>query len=158
MLKSPAIHQTPLYRAKAAYRNMKIRCLNANGKNPAYANVELRMTMEEWLEWALPKYESLLKDNDQITLNASRFGDQGHYEIGNIEIITQDKNRKNMKTHVEMIPLICPYCKGSFEKPKRYVKSKIKNGHRIFCSRRCSGISSNVKKREKDQNNTPSQS
>ena len=47
--KSPPIHRTPLYRAKAAYCNMIARCENVNGKNPAYANVKLRMTLDEIL-------------------------------------------------------------------------------------------------------------
>lgn len=31
--KSPQIHRTPLYRAKASYSGMKARCLNVNGKD-----------------------------------------------------------------------------------------------------------------------------
>ena len=49
---SPKIHRTPEYRAKAAYANMKRRCLNACGTEASYKNVELRITKEEWLKWA----------------------------------------------------------------------------------------------------------
>jgi hypothetical protein len=49
--KSPPIHRTPLYRAKAAYYGMLARCENKNGKSPSYVNVQLKMTWEEWLEW-----------------------------------------------------------------------------------------------------------
>lgn len=56
--KSPEIHRTPIYRAKAAYSNMKRRC----GTEDAYKNVELRMSKKEWLAWALPEYQAFQKN------------------------------------------------------------------------------------------------
>lgn len=94
--KSPAIHRTPLYRAKAAYCGMLARCGNRNGKNPAYASVELRMTKAEWLAWAVPQYEAFLSACPNETPNASRRNDCGHYEIGNIEIVSLSENRSVM--------------------------------------------------------------
>lgn len=91
--KSPTIHQTPLYRATAAYSGMKARCLNANGKNPTYAVVELKMTLEQWLEWAVPRYERFIADRPGVSPSAARKGDAGHYEIGNVEIISNIENR-----------------------------------------------------------------
>lgn len=91
--KSPTIHQTPLYRATASYSGMKIRCLNANGKHPTYADVELRMTLEAWLEWAVPRYEKFIAEHPGVSPSAARKGDAGHYEIGNIEIISNIENR-----------------------------------------------------------------
>jgi len=90
--KSPEIHRTPLYRAKAAYYGMLKRCLNKDGKNPSYANVELRMTWDEWLKWAIPEYEKFQKENPDVTPNAARIGDSGHYELGNIRIVSQMQN------------------------------------------------------------------
>lgn len=97
MFKSPAIHRTPLYRARSAYRDMKRRCGNANGKNPAYAGVELRMTMDEWLAWAVPEYGRFNQDHPNESPNASRRGDAGHYEIGNIEVIPRKDNLAEQK-------------------------------------------------------------
>lgn len=90
--KSPAIHRTPLYRAKAAYNGMLARCLNKNGKNPTYANVEIRMSLSEWLAWAIPEYTKFLAEHPNEKPNAARVGDKGHYEIGNIRIITMTQN------------------------------------------------------------------
>ena len=92
--KSPRIHQTPLYRANAAYRNMKRRCAggNAQDENLSYAGVELKMTMEQWITWALPQYVSFIGQP-----SVSRIGDVGHYEIGNVEIISVQENRNRMK-------------------------------------------------------------
>lgn len=96
-MKSPPIHRTPLYRAKAAYRNMQRRCLNADGNNPAYKNVELRMTLREWLEWALPKYESFIKENPKDKPSVARHNDEGHYELGNLSICSLSENIKQQK-------------------------------------------------------------
>lgn len=95
--KSPAIHRTPLYRAKSAYSGMKRRCVGGKAPLPAYANVELRMSLEEWLTWAVPRYAQFDKEHPGETPHASRNGDQGHYEIGNIEIVTSAVNRAIQK-------------------------------------------------------------
>ena len=91
--KSPPIHRTPLYRAKAAYYGMLARCQNKNGKSPSYANVELRMTWEEWLDWSVPQYELFDMEHPGEIPNAARNGDKGHYEIGNIRIIPVSENQ-----------------------------------------------------------------
>jgi len=90
--KSPKIHQTPLYRAKAAYNLMQARCLNKNGKNPTYADVELRVTLDVWLSWAIPEYERFQREHPGATPNVSRIGDKGHYELGNIRLLTVSEN------------------------------------------------------------------
>ncbi len=72
---------------------MKRRCLNANGKNPTYAQVELRMTQDEWLAWAIPRYEAFDREFPGESPNAGRQDDCGHYEIGNIRIIPHRQNR-----------------------------------------------------------------
>ena len=93
MYKSPSIHRTPRYRAKAAYANMKRRCGNKCGTEPAYAKVKLKMTLEEWMEWALPRYERFTRKYPDDIPNVSRKGDKGHYEIGNIRIVSHLVNR-----------------------------------------------------------------
>jgi hypothetical protein len=92
--KSPEIHRTPLYRARAAYRLMGKRCGNANGKNPVYVNVELRMTMKQFLSWAVPRYVRFIKKHPDWSPVCARKGDRGHYEIGNIEIISAAENSR----------------------------------------------------------------
>ena len=93
-LKSPAIHRTPLYRAKSAYYSMTQRCGNANGKSRSYANVKLLMTEQEFLEWAVPQYEKFITKNPDESPCVSRSGDAGNYEIGNIQITSTRYNRE----------------------------------------------------------------
>jgi hypothetical protein len=97
IFKSPPIHRTPLYRAKRAYKDMIERCGNPTGKNPSYANVELRMSLDEWLLWAIPRYEKCIANHPDESPSVSRFGDTGHYEISNLEIIPFKKNRAQQK-------------------------------------------------------------
>jgi hypothetical protein len=95
--KSPSIHRTSLYRAKSAYSSMLARCGNANGKNPSYEKAEVRMTLKEWLDWAIPEYERCILMYPNESPSVSRLNDCGHYEIGNIEIIPMFLNRKQQK-------------------------------------------------------------
>lgn len=94
IFKSPSIHRTPLYRVKAAYCGMVARCENANGKNPTYANVRLLMSLDEFITWALPRYTEFIANHPNESPCTARFGDKGHYEIGNIEVISMADNRK----------------------------------------------------------------
>ncbi len=140
MGKSPAIHRTPLYRARAAYRNMRARCGNPDGKNPAYAEVELRMTMEEWIAWAVPEYERFDEEHPGAKPSVSRNGDEGHYELGNIELLTLQENRARMKSaHTGYVELVCPGCAEKFVRDKRTWKARTKAGHVQYCSRSCVG-------------------
>jgi hypothetical protein len=90
--KSAPIHRTPLYRAKAAWRNMRRRCENKDGCNPSYTRVKLKINREAFVEWALPFYEKITSRG--LIPTVSRIGDQGHYEIGNIEILPKGEHKR----------------------------------------------------------------
>ena len=140
--KSPKIHRTPLYRAKAAYRNMQIRCLNANGKSPSYSNVELKMSLEEWLDWSIPLYEDFIASHPGVTPSVGRKGDKGHCEIGNLEIVSAYSNRLQAarRQKPKYVIITCHHCGNEFEKQKRYYDSKKKhNTVGFFCSKSCVG-------------------
>lgn len=50
------------------------------------------MSLNEFLAWAVPEYERFAESNPNETPCVARFGDKGHYEIGNIEIISVAEN------------------------------------------------------------------
>lgn len=124
--KSPPKHRKPRARAKAAYRNMERRCENSNGKCPSYADVKLLMSLDEWLEWAIPRYESFIEATPDKSPCVSRYKDSGHYEIGNIEIISTEENRERQKAILllqEDNSKLCSRCRevklgGDFSKNK----------------------------------------
>lgn len=144
--KSPSIHQTPLYRMKAAYTNMKRRC----GVEKAYKNVELKMSFEEWSNWALPLYEDFCKKYPRSIPVAARKKDLGHYELGNIRIISWAQNARERK-RVPKVKLICPKCGISFERNGNRVMHKIRKGKSPCCSRKCGNTRTNHEKQEKQK-------
>ncbi len=148
--KSPPIHRTPMYRARAAFRNMMIRCRNKNGKNPAYENVRVKMTLNEWLNWAIPEYEKFQLSYPDLKPAASRKKDKGHYEIGNVEIISTVENKRRQSQKSQAVSwLKCPVCKVEFQRATRQVKHKISQGHNPCCSRKCGGVHGNKIRLEK---------
>lgn len=133
--KSPAIHRTPIYRAYAAYYGMQARCRNANGKNPAYTDVELRMTLDEWLDWSVPQYERFIGDHPNESPNVSRIGDAGHYEIGNVRIVSGLQNKREQKhTAPQLERYVCATCGTGF------IRRKQGERKYQFCSKRCVGL------------------
>ena len=133
--KSPVIHRSPLYRAKSAYAGMKKRCLNANGRSPAYAKVELRMTLKEWLAWATPRYLAFNKKYPKASPNASRIGDTGHYEIGNIQILPQKRNREvqNYRCRRVANEKLCTRCQQVLSANAFTRKSSAHDGLDYWC-------------------------
>ncbi len=94
--KSPSKHQTPIFRARAAYHGMKRRCVGGSmcGKKgyASYEHIHLKMTMEEWVTWSLPKYEKFITENPGESPSVARNGDVGDYEISNVRIISLKEN------------------------------------------------------------------
>lgn len=139
--KSPAIHRTPHYRARSAYWGMLARCGNPNGKNPTYANVELRMTLEEWMTWAVPRYEEFNLLHSDVSPAVSRYGDMGHYEIGNMEIISQAENASRQKRDTTYLlrpdgNKLCSKCLAVHSKEKFSKASRNRDGLATWC-RQC---------------------
>jgi hypothetical protein len=129
IFKSPSIHRTPLYRAKATYRGMVKRCGNKNGLNPTYVNVQLKLTEQEFLDWAIPKYEQFLKEHPTEIPNVARFNDSGDYELGNIQLITRDENMQQRQwTHRLQADgtKICDRCERKLIAKDNFTKSKGK--------------------------------
>lgn len=75
-------------RAQHTWSNIKSRA----GKRQDYINVEVRMTKEEWLAWAVPQYEKWFKERPGVTPSINRIDGKGHYEIGNLELVSSYDN------------------------------------------------------------------
>jgi len=135
--KSPAIHRTPLYRAKSAYCGMIARCENANGKNPAYTNVKLRMTLDEFLAWAVPRYEAFIAEHPDESPVCARSGDSGDYEIGNIEIVSFAENRRRQEAVLLLRPdgtKMCGRCRKIMDAISNFSKNRQRpDGFQCWC-------------------------
>lgn len=73
------------------------RCENRSGKDRAYVDVKLKISLSDFIIWALPKYQEFIGRFPNLSPAISRIGDSGDYEIGNIEIISALENRHRQK-------------------------------------------------------------
>ncbi len=138
--KSPKIHRTPLYRAKSAYYSMTVRCKNRSGKNPAYKKVKLDMSLEQWLEWAVPKYQEFEQQHPGVSPSASRLNDEGDYKLDNIEIISMSENRRRQKEPYQAKDGIkrCSRCKACLPVAEYSKRAAAKDGYQHWCRNCCS--------------------
>jgi hypothetical protein len=79
---------TPKGRASHTWYAM----LSRAGKKKGYEHVEVKMTKEQFLEWAVPKYEKWFKEHPNVVPSINRLDSKGHYEINNIEMISMREN------------------------------------------------------------------
>ena len=57
------------------------------------------MTKEQFLAWAIPKYNSWLQEHPDVVPSVNRIDNKGHYEIGNIEVISWGQNATKLHLH-----------------------------------------------------------
>lgn len=74
---------------------MNKRAGNKNGKYPTYANIEIKMTREEFETW-VNEFESqwnqIKESGDVPTID--RIDPEGHYEISNIRVLGRRENSR----------------------------------------------------------------
>jgi len=97
----------PRARALRTWRTLLTRCGNRDGNNPSYEYTEVRMTQAEFLAWAIPAYqeyleqhpESFLPEETKDTASLDRIDPKGHYEIGNLQVISMGENARLSNQH-----------------------------------------------------------
>lgn len=100
--------------------------------------------MKEWLIWSLPKYRRFIKRYPHEIPNAARIGDSGHYEIGNIKIISQRQNRAEQAERASLRPngmKACRKCKVVKVLSEFGVRSNVRDGRQARC-KQCRKIAS----------------
>lgn len=98
--------------ARRTYSNIKDRCKCGKG---SYASVQLKMSKEQFLNWAVPEYTKWILQNPGKKPSIDRINSDGHYELGNVQIIEVQENRRKSKRFVnDNAPegtKWCPKCK-----------------------------------------------
>jgi hypothetical protein len=97
------------YWATEIFKCIRQRCVNTgyspNAHNLNYfkKGIELRMTKDRWMQFCRMrqgKIESMLKNTDRNNRpSINRIDNNGHYEIGNIEIISMIENQHKRKNN-----------------------------------------------------------
>jgi len=114
--------------AKKAWYRINERALNARGDLPSYAKVEVRMTEDEFLSWAIPRYQQWMSLHPGITPSINRIDPNGHYEISNINMVSWYENAGGPKkppgpiTESRLVDFIIHKCAKNLLDPKRIAK------------------------------------
>lgn len=82
-----AYRTSPNGLAKRAWYRINLRAENKDGKDKCYTNVKVKMTKDEFLQWAIPRYKEWVSTHPHQVPSINRIDPKGHYEINNIEII-----------------------------------------------------------------------
>ncbi len=86
--------KTPQGWATKKWNDIKNRAGNADGWHPSYANVPLRMTQDEFMNWAVPAVLLFWQLNPNETASVDRADPERPYEIDNLRIIPWRENSR----------------------------------------------------------------
>jgi hypothetical protein len=97
-----ANRQRPRRRAFRAWQMIERRCMNRDGRNPSYASVELRLTKDAFLVWAIPAFTAYYEQHPEVLQShdprdwpsVDRIRGDGHYEAGNLQILAMGENAR----------------------------------------------------------------
>jgi len=119
--------RTPHGRCRTAWYRINERAGNKRGDCPTYANVEVKMTKEEFFIWARPRYEEWEKLHPNVTPSINRIDPKGHYEISNIEMISWNENASGPKqghltTETALVDFVIHKCSEHLLNPEKVIK------------------------------------
>ena len=95
--------------AGRAWNRLNSRAGNKYGHGKHYEHVEVRMSREEFIDWATPQYEAWFKKHPNITPSLDRIEESGHYELGNLQLITISENSKSPVRNGTVVLLMAPH-------------------------------------------------
>lgn len=129
--------KTPKGKAARAWAALCQRAGNKTGRTPAYANVEVRMTREQFMAWAVPAFSRWMTRNPDKVASVDRRDNDGHYDIGNIRIIEKMANqlRSTRYRNLNGCPKgksWCSWCKA-YHARKEFNPANNKNGLQTMC-------------------------
>jgi hypothetical protein len=75
-----------------SWNRLTNRAGNNYGHGRRYEEIEVRMAREEFVAWAIPAYTAWFNEHPDVTPALDRIDTAGHYEIGNIRLISQREN------------------------------------------------------------------
>lgn len=131
---------TPKGAAVFAWNRITSRAGAKYNHRKCYASVEVRMTREEFMAWAVPAYEEWFRDRPGVTPSVDRIDSKGHYEPGNIRLLpVQDNRRRSSKFINDFAPegtKWCPSCTG-FLPFASFYQTNRRTYHRLGLSAYC---------------------
>jgi hypothetical protein len=89
--------KTPKGKAKAAWNAMRGRVTEGPRLKECYRGVQIRMTREQFMEWAVPAFTKWIEEHPGVKSSVDRIEAAGHYELGNIRIISLSQNSRDTR-------------------------------------------------------------
>ncbi len=148
---------TPAGAAGCAWNRITSRAGAKYGHRQCYAGVEVRMTREEFVAWATPRYKEWFAAHPGTTPSIDRIDPAKHYELGNLQLIAVEANRyKNSRHRNLTAPPGTRWCcqcqayqaEGEFYRVPSYVKPGNPEGFVCYC-KSCSRARSKVQHQAK---------
>lgn len=65
----------------------------------SYDGIEVRMTRDAFLAWAIPEYTLWMAKNPGATPSLDRIDPKKHYELGNLRLLTRGENARLASNH-----------------------------------------------------------
>jgi hypothetical protein len=86
---------TPDRRAKRTWNTLHARIR----LQPSYKGIGVRMTRDDFLEWAVPAYTRWMAANPDKTPSLDRIDPAGHYAVDNLRVIERGENSRLARNH-----------------------------------------------------------
>jgi hypothetical protein len=108
--------KTPRGAAACAWNRLTSRAGGKYNYGRCYAGVEVKMTRDEFIAWAVPAYAAWFRDHPGVTPSLDRIDGARHYEVGNLQLLTRLqntlKNAKQKNLHAPPGHRWCSGCQG----------------------------------------------
>ena len=86
--------QTSAGLATIWFTDIKKRAGNRNGRNPSYTLIEMRIDRDAFITWATYAIDIFRSQHPHDTPSLDRINPDGHYELGNIRVISWKENSR----------------------------------------------------------------
>jgi hypothetical protein len=97
-----AYDRSPRGMAIGAWYSLVRRANNRDGNHPTYAGIGVKMSKEQFLEWAIPRYEAWDREG---TPTVDRMDDTKDYEISNLQLISKAANSSKTRSTLKIMGL-----------------------------------------------------
>jgi hypothetical protein len=124
--------KTPNGAAACAWNRLTSRAGAQYNHSKSYANIEVRISREDFIAWAVPEYEKWFREHSNLTPSIDRKDSTGHYELGNLQLVEVQSNRRKASKFVnDNAPLgtkWCPKC-SRFRNHDEFYKMEKPSAH-----------------------------
>lgn len=128
--------ETPKGKALQLWYGLRSRA--ENPKLPTYRNVKVKISKQDFLEWALKELDKWVKDGYTVKVaTLDRINSDGHYEKGNLQLLTKEENSKKKDCNKNLNApegfAWCGKCKAYFPKESFTKDKRNWHGLRTVC-------------------------